>query len=50
MQYHGNTQSSASTPLNSYQIVTGSDATMAANLQTAMSMIVQGSIQVVLLQ
>lgn len=49
MQYHGNTQSSASTPLDSFKIVTGDDLTLVTNLQKAMSTIMQGSIQVVLL-
>ena len=50
MQYHGGTQSSASTPLPSFQIVTGDDATVVSNLTTAITKIMQGSIQVVLLE
>jgi Flp pilus assembly protein TadG len=50
MQYHAGTQSSASTALPSFQIVTGNNATMAADLTTAITTIMQGSIQVVLLQ
>jgi hypothetical protein len=50
MQYHAGTQSSASTALPSFQVVTGNNATMTANLTTAITKIMQGSIQVVLLQ
>jgi hypothetical protein len=50
MQYHGNVQTSASTPLDSFKIITGDDATMATNLQAAIGRIMQGSIQVVLLE
>jgi Flp pilus assembly protein TadG len=50
MQYHGGTQSSASTPLPAFQICTGNDATISASLATALTKIMQGSIQVVLLQ
>lgn len=50
MQYYGNTQSSASTALPSSQIISGSDSTVASELQTCLTTILQGSIQVVLLQ
>jgi Flp pilus assembly protein TadG len=50
MQFHGNTQSSASTPLPAYQIVTGPDASMVNDLQAAITKIMEGSIEVVLLQ
>jgi Flp pilus assembly protein TadG len=50
MQTHAGTQSSASTPLPSFQIVTGTAATMTSELTTAITKIMQGSIQVVLLQ
>jgi hypothetical protein len=50
MQYHAGTQSSPSTPLPPFQIVTGNDATVTANLTTALTKIMRGSIQVVLLQ
>ncbi len=49
MQYHAGTQNSASTPLDSYKIVTGTEAQMSTALQTAISKIMQGSIQIVLL-
>jgi hypothetical protein len=50
MQYHGNTQATASTALDSFKIVTGDDETMAKNLQKAIGTIMQGSIQIVLLE
>ncbi len=39
IQYIGNTQSSSATALPSYKVVTGSDATVAQDLQTAISTI-----------
>lgn len=50
MQYRGGTQSNAATPLESYKIVTGSDSSMVGSLQNAISKIMQGSIQIVLLE
>jgi hypothetical protein len=50
MQYHGQTQSDPSTPLASFKIVTGDDTTMATELRTAISKIMEGSIQIVLIQ
>jgi len=49
MQYHGGTQTSASTALDSFKIVTGADSDKATKLQQAISKIMQGSIQIVLL-
>jgi hypothetical protein len=50
MQFHGGTQSSATTPLPSYQIVTGTPDQMATALQTAITKIMQASLEIVLLQ
>ncbi|HEY1377428.1 MAG TPA: pilus assembly protein TadG-related protein [Gemmataceae bacterium] len=50
MQYHGNTQASASTPLDSFKLATGTDAQVMTKLQTAITTIMQGSIQIVLLE
>jgi hypothetical protein len=50
MQYHGNTQTNASTALDAFKILTGDDATLVTNLQTAIKTIMQGSIQIVLLE
>jgi hypothetical protein len=50
MQFHGNTQSNASTALDSYKIITGNDTTVMSKLQTAMTQIMQGSIQIVLIE
>jgi hypothetical protein len=50
MQYHAGTQSSPSTLLPDFQICTGNDASITSNLTTALTKIMQGSIQVVLLQ
>jgi hypothetical protein len=49
MQYHGNAQTNPSTALDPFKIVTGTDAQMISALQTAITKIMQGSIQVVLL-
>src|SRR6476469_3477885 len=46
MQYHGGSQTSATTALDSFKIVTGNDAQMISALQTAITKIMQGSIQV----
>jgi Flp pilus assembly protein TadG len=50
MQYHGNTQSSASTSLPSYQIITGTDAQMSANLVSAYTNILQNGVQIALIK
>jgi Flp pilus assembly protein TadG len=50
MQFHGGTQTNASTALDSFKILTGNDATVITNLQTAIKTIMQGSIQIVLLE
>jgi Flp pilus assembly protein TadG len=48
MQFHGNTQSNASTALPSYQIITGTDAQMSANLVSAYTNILQNGVQIAL--
>ncbi len=48
MQYHGNTQSDPNTALDSYKIITGDDSTVMSQLQTALTKIMQGSLQVAL--
>jgi len=48
MQYHGNTQSNANTPLASSQIVTGTDAQMSANMVAAYTTILQSGVQIAL--
>jgi hypothetical protein len=50
MQYHGNSQSDPATPLDAFKIVTGNDAAVIATLQTAIKQIMQGTIQIVLLE
>jgi hypothetical protein len=50
MQYRGNTQSSPATPLDAFKIVTGPDSQMVSKLQTAISRLMQGSLQIVLLE
>lgn len=50
MQYHGNTQSSASTVLPSSQIITGTDAQMTANLVAAYTNILQKGVQIALIK
>jgi hypothetical protein len=50
MQYLGNTQSSATTALPAYKIITGSDSTAIANLRTAIGIIMQNSIPVSLVR
>lgn len=44
IQYIGNTQASASTSLPAYKIVTGSDATVAQDLQTAITTIMTAGV------
>lgn len=48
MQYHGNTQSNASTALTSSQIITGTDSQMSANLVSAYTAILQSGVQIAL--
>jgi hypothetical protein len=50
MQYRGNTQTNPNTPLDGFKIVTGNDAQVINSLQTAIKTIMQGSIQIVLLE
>jgi hypothetical protein len=50
MQFRGKTQNSASTPLDPFKIVTGTDTQVINDLQTAIKTIMQGSIQIVLLE
>jgi hypothetical protein len=50
MQYYAGTQSSASTALSSSQIITGTDAQMAANMNTAFTNILQNGVQVALIK
>jgi hypothetical protein len=50
MQYYAGTQTSASTPLASNQIITGTDAQMSANLVAAFTDILQSGVQVALIK
>jgi hypothetical protein len=50
MQYYAGTQSSASTPLASNQIVTGSDTQMSTNLVSAFTSILQSGVQIALIK
>jgi hypothetical protein len=50
MQYHAGTQSSASTPLASSQIITGTDAQMSANMIAAYKSILQSGVQIALIK
>ena len=50
MQYWAGTQSSASTALPSSQIITGTGATMSANMTTAYTTILQSGVQVALIK
>ena len=50
MQYYGNTQSSASTALPTNQIITGTDATMSANMISAYTSILQSGVQIALIK
>ena len=46
MQYYAGTQTSASTPLASNQIITGTDAQMSANMIASYTNILQNGLQV----
>lgn len=50
MQYYAGTQSSASTPLTSYQIITGTDAQMTTNMITAFTNILENGVQIALIK
>jgi Flp pilus assembly protein TadG len=50
MQYNAGTQSSASTPLPSYQIVTGTDSQMSSNMIQAYKTILQSGVQIALIK
>ena len=50
MQYWAGTQTSASTPLNSNQIVTGTDTQMSANLVNAFTSILESGVQIALIK
>ncbi|HZW30358.1 MAG TPA: hypothetical protein VFF52_06585, partial [Isosphaeraceae bacterium] len=50
MQYYAGTQSSASTPLASNQIVTGTDAQMSSNMIATFTSILQNGVQIALTQ
>ncbi|HLW68535.1 MAG TPA: TadE/TadG family type IV pilus assembly protein [Gemmataceae bacterium] len=50
MQYKAGTQSSASTPLPSNQIITGTDATMSANMVAAFTDILNNGVQIALIK
>jgi Flp pilus assembly protein TadG len=50
MQYYAGTQSSASTPLASYQIVTGTDAQMSANMVSTFTQILENGVQIALIK
>jgi hypothetical protein len=50
MQYHGNVQRDPATPLDDFKIITGDDSAVVTKLQAALTKIMQGSIQVVLLE
>ena len=50
MQYYAGTQTSASTPLASNQIITGTDAQMSANMVAAFTNILQSGVQVALIK
>ena len=50
MQYYAGTQSSASTPLPSNQIITGADAQMAASMNAAFRGILQQGVQIALIK
>jgi hypothetical protein len=50
MQYYAGTQSSASTPLASNQVITGTDAQMSANLVSAFTSILESGVQIALLK
>jgi hypothetical protein len=50
MQYRGNAQANPATPLDAFKVVTGTDAQVINKLQSAITTIMQGSIQIVLLE
>ena len=50
MQFHAGTQASASTPLPSNQIITGTDAVMSANMISAFTSILQNGVQIALIK
>ena len=50
MQYYAGTQSNASTPLPSNQIITGTDAQMSANMISAYTSILQNGVQIALIK
>jgi hypothetical protein len=50
MQYKAGTQSSATTPLASNQIITGTDAQMSANMTTTYTNILQNGVQIALIK
>jgi hypothetical protein len=50
MQYYAGTQSSASTPLSSYQVITGTDSQMSSNMVDAFTYILQQGVQIALIK
>jgi Flp pilus assembly protein TadG len=50
MQFYAGTQSSASTPLPAYQVITGTDVQMAQNMTNAYTLILQAGVQIALIQ
>jgi hypothetical protein len=50
MQFNAGTQSSASTPLPSNQVITGTDAQMSANMISAYTNILQSGVQIALIK
>jgi hypothetical protein len=50
MQYYAGTQSSASTPLPSNQIITGTDTQMSANMISAFTNILESGVQIALIK
>jgi Flp pilus assembly protein TadG len=50
MQYHAGTQSSATTPLPSNQIITGTDAVMLSSMESAFTSILQNGVQIALIK
>jgi hypothetical protein len=50
MQYYAGTQSLASTPLPSNQVITGTDTQMLANMTSAYTAILQNGVQIALIK
>ena len=50
IQYIGSVQSSPSTPLDNFKIITGSPTAMTTNLQQALDKIMEDGVQVVLIK